>query len=46
MPRIEMSKLVEKMDLKNLTPDVDHVGVVYLEEPDSEPSGITADRLF
>ena len=23
MPRIEMSKLVEKMDLKNLTPDVD-----------------------
>lgn len=45
MPRIEMSKLVEKMDLKNLTPDVDLSGI-YLEESRSEPSGITADRLF
>ena len=33
MPRIEMSKLVEKMDLKNLTPDVDLSGI-YLEEPE------------
>ena len=33
MPRIEMSKLVEKMDLKNLTPDVDLSGI-YLEDPE------------
>lgn len=33
MPRIEMAKLVEKMDLKNLTPDVDLSGI-YLEEPE------------
>ena len=45
MPRIEMSKLVEKMDLKNLTPDVDLSGILS-GRTRSEPSGITADRLF
>ncbi len=31
--RVELTKVVEKMDLKNLTPDVDYENV-YVEEPD------------
>jgi HPr kinase/phosphorylase len=33
MAKIELVELVEKMNLKNMTPDVDYSGI-YLEEPD------------
>ena len=42
---VEMTKMVEKLNLKNLTPDID-ITDMKLASPEDQPSGTAAVRIL